>query len=556
MRRVVALVALVAALGLWLPHAPVEAAREKTARRTKERSRVTALLADPAAAGFFLQPVTVTLPRARQGINPVPKSSHVVARRPGLDVINVLLVRRGPNGRYTVTLREQTRAPEAERRRDARRPGGHLWTLSDSAGETLEARRGGGADLSRKLMLGLVEELNPAELAEVDVKHLSDDGLGRLFRRLFRPVARQQGMAFSPDRNAGVANLVVLLEKQGVTPRVKPDQLAPSGEVAENGARVFRDLPLDEAIGYARSGLLTDGRTALALLIAAHRLKVPLPRSLGGTPSFVKRHRWAHALDPDRRRAVGDSAFSEVQLAAGKELERSEWRGDDLAIIARRLTMGTRDGTRQTSDPAPHQVAEAPDQVSELPVVRAPDGRLYVALVPTYSSGVAARKERWLAAKTARPDGPATATVQLRGIVRNVAGYRAAWLELPGFGGGGERGNLGSVPVYGAAIADAHAAFTGMGLIPTSGTWNAGSYNASGGENSFHMNLMVREYRLAAGTTVEGLAARKAIRLMPLDQAIAYALKNPRKVDQMTQLQLFSLALKEQDGRIFQFADR
>ena len=160
---------------------------------------------------------------------------------------------------------------------------------------------------------------------------------------------------------------------------------------------------------------------------------------------------------------------------------------------------------------------------------------MHVGLVPTISAGIAAREGETTAPKVANREGNITSKIQLRGVIRDIEGYDRS----PRNGG-----NLGVMPRYKRAIADAHAELAKMGLTRTGGVRNLGQFNASVGENGFHINLITRHFKLQPGQTLERINRRGAIRFMPLTQAIAYA-ENPREVDQMTQVQLYLLALKE-----------
>ena len=129
--------------------------------------------------------------------------------------------------------------------------------------------------------------------------------------------------------------------------------------------------------------------------------------------------------------------------------------------------------------------------------------------------------------------------VQWRGLIRDVTCYRESTKD---------GGNLNVLPVYRKAIARAHLLMLGWGLRPTETVTNLGHFNASPGENGFHMNLMLREFAQQPGSSGNPLRERPEIRFLPLQEAITFAQENPQKVDQMTQTQLYLLALHEGIG--------
>jgi hypothetical protein len=483
----------------------------------------------------FLKSVTVKISGTRKRnisalqrqypLNPVSRTAETFVRRFGADVVNGLVLMQGKDGQTYTILREQSRTPLSHRRRRGK-PGGRDFTMSESFGGSLEKRKGKVESVTTNVAHEVAEELG------IPVR----DARGR---KTFQTITLSKEMAISPDRSAGAATLVVLKPKQPVRVNNRAIAEASSGEIAETGARALDRVPISRAIRYLQTGQVVDGRAALLLLQSAYQLQIPLKQSLSRWPGSRERQRRAKDFDPARRDVPND-AYSRVQLRKPKD---PQWRGRTLSLISRGFRISTRDG-RGKVDRFEHKAAVAADQVSEMPVVRDARGRVYVGLVPTVSAGILARQTPAVADKVANPKGNMTDPVQLRGIVRDVNRYHR---DVKRNGG-----NLGVMPIYRSAVADAHKTLSSLGLNATGKVTNLGQYNASAGENGFHINLMTREFRLKQGASVSQINRNGAVQLVPLDKAIQHAQKHPNQVDQMTQVQLYLLALKEGQG--FKFA--
>ncbi|MCC6749293.1 MAG: hypothetical protein IT371_16640 [Deltaproteobacteria bacterium] len=542
---------LAVALGFGGSLLPLVAVAAKKGRNQEEASPSVTLRGHAPATFLRLFPLNVI--GGQGGLNPVPKKTAVFARgfgTKGTDVLNVMVFVPEGAGRYSVVFREQARVPVALRRGDPQRPGGTSFVLSESMSESLEVAK--GLRIGANLVRGVAEELGLRQMAKTT---LSDTQLRRVFRKLFGdPILRLSDLAISPDRSAGVTTVLGLVAKHPLDVDQNLLREARSGELAETGVRSFPRVPLERAIRYLQMGRLIDGRVALGLLASVSKAGLTVPASLASWPSATERADLARDFDPERRRGTKATDYTRVELGPSTDPVTGEAdTGDGLRIASRSFTVRTKNGRESRTDKFEHKAAVAPDQVSELPVLRGPDGQLYVGLVPTVSPGMLARTLQWVAEGLANPVGNVTSGIQLRGIVRDVAGYAkvrggAARADK------GQRGNLGVRPIYEEAIRGAHRTLAGLGLEATQRTFQLGNFNASVGENAFHMNLVVREFALRPGVSLDQVVKqRRTIRFVPLHEAVAFGLKNPTKVDQMTQVQLLLLALKEKDGRVFRF---
>jgi hypothetical protein len=239
---------------------------------------------------------------------------------------------------------------------------------------------------------------------------------------------------------------------------------------------------------------------------------------------------------------VRPTEYAKVDLLPSRE--RAEFRGGARFDIASRgVRFRTGDRTKERIDPNEHKTAIFADQVSELPVVHGTDGTLYVGLVPTVSAGILGRGAPEVAAKIPVDPAPPAEAIQQRGLVRDVRGYRSA--------AGSRGGNLGVEPIYEGSLSTAYAELARAGLSATANVRNLGQFNASVGENGYHMNLTVREFRALKGQDPAAITLGGAIKFVPLEQAIEHAMTRPHEVDQMTQVQLLLLALSRREG--FQF---
>jgi hypothetical protein len=402
-------------------------------------------------------------------------------------------------------------------------PGARSFTMSETFGGSLEAKAGGGA-----------------EKVEDNIRHEAAEEVG-IDASQFRVTRLFESVAVSPDRSTGVAHGVVL----ETTRPVKIDAAAlaepKSGEVAETGARVLPRVPIGRALRYLQSGQIIDGRTALLLLSAAYRFKWAIDPALAEPPSPAERHVLRRDFDPERG-DVRPTEYAKVDLLPTRD--PAAFRGGErFDIASRRVRFRTGDRKKERVDPHEHKTAIFADQVSELPVVYGKDGTLYVGLVPSASAGVLGRRVPEVAAKIPVDPAAPPDAIQQRGLVRDVRGYRAAL--------GARGGNLGVEPIYDGSLSTAYAALARAGLSATANVRNLGQFNASVGENGYHMNLTVREFRAEPGRDPAVITLGGAIKFVPLHEAIEHAMARPNAVDQMTQVQLLLLALSRREG--FQF---
>jgi hypothetical protein len=493
---------------------------------------------------LFLQPLRLRVAGSRQQnvralarllpLNPVPRAAEVFQRRFGIDVVNALLIEHR-DGRAYVTLREQARMPVALRNEHGL-PGGRSFTMAESFGGSLEADPNGVEQVKHNLRHEAAEELG------IDAGEFK-------IRPLFTSVA------ISPDRSLGAAHGVVLETWRPVSIEAAALTEARSGEVAETGARALERVPFARAIRYLQTGQVIDGRTALLLLSAAYQLQLPLPPALAGPPGRAERSRLGRDFDPERG-DVRPSEYSRFTLLPSQG-PAERWQGRQLAIDSRRVQFASRDGTRMKIDPHEHKAALAPDQVSELPVVRTADGAIWVGLVPTIGVGVLSRELPTSAGKVS-PVQPPPAPVQLRGIVRDVASYAPATGASggnlgvrPRLGGAARSRGIRSPSAQGSSLREAHRQLRRLGLSATRRVTNLGQFNASTGENGFQMNLYAREYTLRPGVHPAQIHSA-GLRLVPLHDALEQAALRPHEVDQLTQVQLFLLALRNRVGFRFE----
>jgi hypothetical protein len=493
-------------------------ARPPLKARWIERSSSPALFLRPftlqlsGSRGLNLREVNRRLP-----LNPIEARQEVFARNVGTDVMNALVVERSGDQAF-VTLREQARAPVAQRMARGL-PGGRSFTMSESFGGSLEAKGG------------------QVERIEDNIRHEAAEEL-HIDARAFKTTTLFSNVAISPDRSAGAVHGVALETTRPVHIDNAKLQETASGEVAETGARALSRVPISRAIRYTQTGQIIDARTKLLLLSSALALGLPLDPKLAEEPTAAERAGLERDFDPERSE-VPRNEYSRFSLSPSAK-PTEEYQGRRLQIASAQVRFSSADGSRDRRDRFEHKTVFLPDQVSELPVVRGKDGALYVGLVPSVSAGVAARELPEVAAKTGVTAAPSPEIVQQRGLVRDVQGYRPA--------SGPRGGNLGVEPICASELSAAHGALARLGLKPTDRLINLGQFNASVGENGFHMNLMVREFALPPGADPARLDGGAAIRFMPLARAVELVRTQPHLVDQMTQVQLLELALRNRVG--------